>query len=145
MTKAQTTLLVLLRISLGAFFLYAGLSQLFDPSWSPQGFLLGAKSFPGLYAFFASPMMLPIIAFVNKWALTLLGISLIVGSCVRLSSLLGAVLMLLYYGAQLSFPYVGGSFLVDQHVIYIFALLFISAIDAGQWWGFDGFLRKRTR
>src|SRR3989344_4883089 len=109
----------LLRVSLGWLFLYAGLSKVFDPSWSAAPYLLNAKTFPEFFAFFARPDILPFTNFLNEWGLTLIGISLLLGIFVRLGSVAGLVLMGLYY-----FPALNGafpnphSFVVDEHVIY---------------------------
>lgn len=142
----QTLLLVLLRVSMGWLFLYAGLDKIFDPSWTSKGYLLGSKTLPGLYAFFASPSLLPFVDFLNEWGLTLLGISLILGAFVRLSSRLGVLLMFLYYLPVLHFPYVGEhSFLVDEHIVYILALEALAVFQAGRTWGVDAVLQKRTK
>lgn len=138
----QKSILVLLRISLGALFLYAGMTKVLDPNWTAAGYLAGAKSFVGLYHWLAQPGIIPYIDFVNKWGLTLLGVSLILGVWVRLSSVLGALLMALYYLPQ-DFPFPNkNSFIVDEHVIYALALLFFAAVRAGRTWGLDGLRAK---
>lgn len=138
MTQSQKLFLFLSRISLGWFFFYAGITKVLDPNWSAGGFLQGAKTFPGFYHALAQPGILPVVDFLNEWGLVLLGVSLILGIGVRLSSSLGALLMLLYYLPQLDFPYPDAhSFLVDQHIIYIFVLLFFAAVRAGRVWGLE--------
>ena len=138
MTSGQKISLFLLRITLGWMYFYAGITKVMDPSWSAAGYLKGAKNFTGLYAWFASPSMLPIINFVNEWGLTLLGVSLLLGVGVRLSSVLGIGLMLLYYIPILDFPYPNThSFIVDEHVVYSMALAVIAAWRAGRIWGLE--------
>lgn len=137
MTQAQKLSLFLLRISMGWLMLYAGITKVLNPAWSAEGYLKGTKTFTGLYGWFASPGILPAINFVNEWGLTLLGVSLILGIGVRLSSILGAVLMLLYYFPVLTFPYVAHSYLVDEHIIYGFALLVLAATRAGRVYGLE--------
>lgn len=128
----------LLRISLGILFFYAGITKVLNPDWSAAGYLKGAQTFPELYNFLLQPEILPIINFINEWGLTLLGVSLLLGIFVRLSSKLGALLMLLYYIPILKFPYVGAnSFLVDQHVIFIFSLLLLGSLKAGRYLGLE--------
>ncbi|MFB6212338.1 MAG: DoxX family protein [Candidatus Magasanikbacteria bacterium] len=141
MTKTKKISLFLLRISFGWIFLYAGISKLTDPSWSAEGFLKSAKTLSGFYEWLASPANIGWVNFLNEWGLTLIGISLIVGLLVRVSSTAGGVLMLLYYFPSLHFPYVGKhSLLVDQHIVYllVFALLF--TFQAGKFWGLDKYL-----
>lgn len=138
MTKFQKLSLFLLRVTTGWMMFYAGVTKVLDPTWSAAGYLQGAKTFTGFYRWLASPQILPITNFVNEWSLTLLGISLILGIFVRLSSPLGAVLMLLYYLPILDFPYPNPhSYLVDEHIIYIFALLLFASLRAGHTWGLE--------
>ncbi|OHA25029.1 MAG: hypothetical protein A3D52_00610 [Candidatus Taylorbacteria bacterium RIFCSPHIGHO2_02_FULL_44_36] len=136
MTKTQKISLFLLRISLGWLFFYAGITKVFNPEWSAAGYLKGAKTFVWFYQSLMGPNILPMVNFVNEWSLTLLGISLILGIGVRLSSILGAFLMLLYYFARLDFPYPDpNSFLIDQHIIYALVLLLFANLRAGRIWG----------
>ena len=137
MTKFQKISLSLLRISVGWFMFYAAITKVLNPEWSAEGYLKGAKTFTGLYNWFASPAVLPVINFINEWGLTLLGVSLILGLFVRLSSVLGSLLMLLYYLPVLTFPYVEHGIIVEEHIIYIGVLMFFAAIGAGRYYGLD--------
>lgn len=142
MTKYQKLALFLLRVTAGWMFFYAGITKIIDPSWSAAGYMTGAKTFPALFAFFLNPSVLPYINFLNEWGLTLLGVSLILGLGVRYSSILGAILMFLYYLPILDFPFPNvHSYIVDEHIIYIAALLVMSAMSAGRVWGLDSFRR----
>ena len=135
----KTISLFLLRISLGWLFFYAGITKVLDPEWSAVGYLKGAKTLSGFYQWLSSPELITITNFLNEWGLTLIGISLIIGLGVRLSALLGAFMMLLYYFPVLQFPYVGEhSFLIDDHIIYALALLVLMATNAGKIWGLEG-------
>jgi thiosulfate dehydrogenase (quinone) large subunit len=142
--------LFLLRIVFGWLFFYAGITKIFDPEWSAAGYLNSAKTFPEFYAWLASPQILPIINYLNEWGLTLLGVSLLLGVFVRLSSVFGAGLMLLYYFPAvemkafelmpaLTLPHIGAhSVLADEHIIYAAALLALAAFRAGRAWGLEG-------
>lgn len=142
MPKAQKICLVLVRLSLGFMYLYSGLSKVLDSSWTSQGYLEGAKGFTGFYTWLASPSLLPAVDFMNEWGLTLLGVSLVLGIFVRLSGVLGAVLMLLYYLA-LGFPYPNEhAFIVDEHIIYGSILLYLAAIQAGRVYGLDAWCSR---
>jgi len=144
-TLFQKISLVALRITMGWMFFYAGITKVMDPNWSAVGYLKGAKTFVGFYTWLLQPGVLPIVNGINEWGLTLLGISLILGLLVRLSTVLGAVLMLMYYVPILQFPYPNDhAFIVDEHIIYIIALLFLWAIHAGRVWGLDGVCSKSS-
>src|SRR5687768_13665949 len=136
MSKYEKRSIIMLRLAIGWYMFYAGMTKVIDPAWSAAGYLKGAKTFAGFYHALTQPALLPIVNFLNEWGLTLLGISLILGLCVRLSGILGAVLMVLYYFPILDFPKVPPhALLVDEHVIYAAALLVLSAIRAGRTFG----------
>ncbi len=130
-------MLAALRIALGWLFFYAGITKVLNPEWTSKGYLLASKTFTGFYAWLASDGVLPIVDFMNQWWLTLLGVSLILGIFVRLSSVLGAGMMLLYWFPVLAFPYVDHGYLVDDHIVYALALLYFAAVRAGRWYGFE--------
>ena len=136
--RSEKKFLAALRIALGWVFLYAGLSHLTTAGWSAKGYLMGAKTFPAFYHWLASDAILPVVNFLNVWGLTLIGLSLVVGLCVRLSSLFGALLMVLYYFPALQFPKIGTTaYLVDEHIVYALALLVFASARAGRTWGLD--------
>jgi thiosulfate dehydrogenase [quinone] large subunit len=125
-----------LRVALGILFLYAGVTKIIDPAWSAAGYLHGAITFHGFYEALTAPGIIGFIDFINKWGLTLLGLSLVLGLGVRISTLGGALLMALYYFPVLKFPYIAPhSFLVDEHVVYFFALLILRDLRAGKIYG----------
>lgn len=143
MNKYQKFTLVLLRVSLGSLFLYSGFSKIVDPAWSAAGFLKGAKTFPELYTWFASPQILPITDFLNEWGQLFIGAALILGVFVRLASVLGAAMMLLYYFPVLSFPFAGEhGYIVDDHIIYAAAFLLLASFRAGRVLGLETWCSK---
>ena len=131
-------LIVALRVSLGWLFLYSGTEKILDSHWTAGGFLAGAKTFTAFYAWFASPAILPLTNWLNSWGQFLIGAALLLGICVRFSSICGAVLMALYYFPGLTFPTIGKNYLlVDEHVIFALALLLLASARAGRYWGLD--------
>lgn len=138
MTQFQKISLLALRLSLGWMFFYAGITKILNPAWTSAGYLKGAKTFVVFYNALLSPSILPIIDFINEWGLLLLGISLILGVFVRLSSIFGTALMLLYYFPILDFPYPNPySFIIDEHIIYALALLILATWRAGRAYGLE--------
>ncbi len=133
----------LLRIAMGWFFFYAGITKVLDPNWSAAGYLKGAKTFVSFYSWLGQPSILPIVDFLNQWGLLLLGLALIIGLFVRPAALLGVLLMLLYYLPSLHFSFAGEhALLVDEHIIYILVLILLGATRAGRIWGLDKFMPK---
>ncbi|MEK7626911.1 MAG: DoxX family protein [Patescibacteria group bacterium] len=137
--------LTVARVMLGWLFFYAGLVKILNANWSAAGFLNNAKTFPGLYAWFAGPSVIGVVNFINEWALLLLGISLILGLFVRWSAIPGALLMALYYFAGNAFPAVANGFIVDQHIVYIAILILFFVTDAGNYFGLDSKFSKSNR
>lgn len=138
MAQSQKFFLFLLRVTTGWMMLYAGVTKVIDPNFSAAGYLQGAKTFTGFYQWLLNPGILPFVNFMNEWGLTLLGLSLILGIGVRLSSILGGILMLLYYFPILDFPYPNPhSYLVDEHIIYVSVFFFFAAVRAGRAWGLE--------
>lgn len=138
MTRFQKISLALFRLTMGWMFFYAGITKVLDPNWSAAGYLNGAKTFAGFYNLLTTPGLLPITNFINEWGLTILGVSLILGIGVRLASLLGALLMLLYYFPILAFPYPNPhAFIVDEHIIYSAGLLLLAGLSAGRVFGLE--------
>lgn len=142
MSKGKISVL-LLRLAIGWLFFYAGITKILSADWTAAGYLKGAKTFVGMYQWFALPANIGWINFLNEWGLTLIGAALILGVMTRLVSYAGILLMLLYYFPILVFPYAGDhSYIIDDHIIYALVLLFLAVIGAGKYWGLDKYLEK---
>lgn len=138
MLNLQHVFMFLLRIAMGWFYLYAGITKVLDSEWTSLGYLKGAKSMVWLYHWLLNPHVLPVVDFMVKWGFVLLGASLILGLFVRLSGYLGALLMFLLYLPILHFPFVGQFYyIIDDHIIYILVLLLLVQSRAGQIGGLD--------
>ena len=144
MKKTTQVSFLLLRIAMGWYFFYAGVSKIFDPQWSAAGYLGGAKTFAPLYSWFASPANIGWVNILNEWGLALIGLALVLGIFVRYASFAGIILMILYYFPSLDFPYAGShAYIVDNHIIFISVFLLFIATQAGNYFGIDGYLKKR--
>ncbi|GMR19171.1 MAG: hypothetical protein BMS9Abin34_299 [Patescibacteria group bacterium] len=129
---------------MGWLYLYAGLTKVLDPEWTAAGYLKSAKTFSGLYQWFASDANIGWVDFINQWGLTIIGAALILGVAIKLASYAGALLTMLYYFPVLTFPYIKPhSYIVDEHVVYALAFLVLAALGAGRIWGIDGWLEKQ--
>ncbi len=136
MNRLQNLSLFLVRLTLGWMFFYAGITKILAPAWSAEGYIKGATHFVGMFQWFLSPSVLPVINWLNMWGLTLVGVSLILGIAVRFSSLAGMMLMALYYLAALKFPYPNPhAYLVDEHIIYISVFFLLFVFHAGKSFG----------
>lgn len=131
--------IVALRLVLGWYFFYAGITKVLNPNWSAAGFLNNAKTFPELYAWFAQPDILPWTNLLNEWGLTLIGAALILGIGVRIAAVAGAGMLILYYFPILQFPYVKTTsyFLVDEHIVNALVLVYLAVVRAGRVFGLE--------
>ncbi|MBP6925931.1 MAG: DoxX family protein [Candidatus Pacebacteria bacterium] len=129
MTMLQKYSLVALRVTLGWYFLYAGFTKIIDSSWSAAGYLNSAKTFPGFFAWLASPENIGWVSTLNEWALFLVGAALVLGIFVRFASWGGIVLMTLYWLPVLDFPHVGHGFIIDDHIIFIAVFVVLAAFN----------------
>jgi len=120
-------LILAFRLAMGWIFFHAGLSQILTPHFSVTGFLSRAKTFHYVFAVFMAPAVAPLVSFAVEWGQLLIGLSLILGVRLRLSAPFGIALMLMFYAAQMQFPYVGGPFymIVDPHLIFALVLVYL--------------------
>ena len=131
LSSLESKFLLISRLAVGWLMFYAGITKIVNPAWPAGGYLANAKTFPGFYGWLAAAENISWVNFLNEWGLTLIGLSLILGLGVRLSSILGALLMLLYYFPVLEFPEVAHGFIVDEHIVYAAILFLFVAVQVG--------------
>ena len=110
MKRNVSIFLFVLRVAIGWHFLYEGIIKLFNPEWSAEAYLKGSYGFlSGFFYWLATdPGIVNVINFLNIWGMILIGTGLFLGLFIRLSSVTGILLLLLYYFA---YPPFGSSFL----------------------------------
>ena len=120
-------------------FLYAASHQVFNPKFSAAAFLKQTKTFHDVYAVFTAPSIDPVLTFLVSYGHLLIGLSLLVGFMVRVSSLCGVALLLMYWTAHMEWPYIENTnnFIVDYHIVYSTVLVFLFVKRAGHVWGLD--------
>lgn len=98
-TSSQLSVLVILRMLIGWHLLYEGLVKLMNSNWSSFGFLMQSEGpLKGFASWVISnSRILYFVDFLNKWALILLGLCLILGLLTRFTSLMAGILLMLYY------------------------------------------------
>jgi len=101
MKRFPTIMLFILRIAVGWHFLYEGIIKLFIPDWSAEAYLRGSYGFlSGFFHWLASdPGLINIVNFLNIWGMILIGVGLFIGIFIRITSVAGILLLLLYYFA----------------------------------------------
>jgi len=152
LTNIQLTGLVTLRVLIGWHLLYEGVAKAMNPYWSSAGFLKESQwIFSGLFNAMAdSQVALQAVDFLNIWGQVLIGIALIAGCFSRPASILGAILLLLYYLAtppladlKYSMPNEGSYLVVNKTLIEASALLVLWLFPTGRIIGLDRLIFKR--
>ncbi|HTK95371.1 MAG TPA: DoxX family protein [Terriglobales bacterium] len=143
--KIERGLILFFRLAMAWTFLYAGLRQVFFSDFSVIPFLTHTKTFHEAYAVFATAQWAPIISFAVKWGHLLIGLSLLAGLLVRVSSVFGILLLGMYWTAHMDFPYIETkvNFLLDYHIVYMAILGLLVLKQAGHVFGLDGWLEKQ--
>ena len=154
LTSSQMTWLVVLRVAIGWHFLYEGLVKVFNPAWSPFGYLMDSKGVfaPVFYAMAANPGVLKVIDYMNEWGLVLIGLGLVLGIFTRLATWAGMLLLAFYYlshppfvGLNYALPSEGSYFIVDKVMIEFFALVVLSLFPTGHLIGLDRLIFRNKR
>lgn len=141
MEKLVKISLLILRVYLGWYFFYTGIFQVLTHEWTIQSNLMNTKNFAYFYQWLTSPAVLTILNFLNEWGLILLGFFLILGIFTRLTSLLGAVLMIFYFTLYY-LPILQLNFMVDKPLVYALVLILFAGMQAGRYYGLDGIIYK---
>lgn len=132
--------IVLLRIGIGSHFLISGIGKV-GTGWSAEEYLLAAT---GPFAtFFQGLAGNTFVDVLNIVGLSSIGICLVVGLFVRISSVLSTILMLLYYFAHLEQNTVHG--IIDYHLVYVLVFFVFFAGGAGHMAGLDGLISSHLK
>jgi uncharacterized membrane protein YphA (DoxX/SURF4 family) len=135
LSNSQKAILTVLRIAIGWHFLYEGVVKVFTPDWSAAPYLqTSGWILSGFFRWIAStPWALAITDVFNIWGLTLIGLCLVLGFLTRCASILGVLLLLMYYlahppllSSDYRLPVEGHYFVVNKNFVELLALaLFI--------------------
>ncbi|MFC6731180.1 MULTISPECIES: DoxX family protein [unclassified Haladaptatus] len=138
--RLATPALVILRVTLGWVFFYAGITKVIDPTWTAAGYLENAVPAGNPFAFIWPTLAgLPAVDLLVQWGLTLTGLCLILGAFVRWSALWASVMMATFWASSLPLSH---GIVVDEHIVYILSLGCLSAFGAGRIAGLDGKLEQ---
>jgi uncharacterized membrane protein YphA (DoxX/SURF4 family)/phosphoheptose isomerase len=148
----RKTVITIIRAAIGWHFLYEGFSKLFMENWSAQSYLANATGFlSGFYLWLASgESLVKVIDVLNVYGLILIGLALFLGIFIRIASIGGILLLLLYYfayppfGTSLFGSLEGHFYIVNRNFIEAFLLLwFVLSSQTG--YGISLLFRRRDR
>lgn len=139
----ERSLIFLLRVSIGWFFLWAAIHHFGDDAYV-GGFLSHTKTFHPVYGALAQSSFLPVIAFMVEYGHLLIGLSLISGLLVRASAPFGILMMMTYWTAHMDFPYIENvnNFIIDYHPVFALVLGLLILRRAGHICGLDGLVAR---
>jgi uncharacterized membrane protein YphA (DoxX/SURF4 family)/phosphoheptose isomerase len=134
-------IITLFRVAIGWHFLYEGISKLLVGNWSAAGYLANATGpFAGFYHWMAaSEGLMKIVDSMNMAGLVLIGLGLFLGVFIRISSVSGVVLLMLYYfayppfGGNLFGAAEGNLYIVNKNLIESLALVTLIFIREKGW------------
>jgi uncharacterized membrane protein YphA (DoxX/SURF4 family)/phosphoheptose isomerase len=134
-------IITLFRVAIGWHFLYEGISKLLVGNWSAAGYLANATGpFADFYHWMAaSEGLMKIVDSLNMAGLVLIGLGLFLGVFIRLSSVSGVVLLMLYYfayppfGGNLFGAAEGNLYIVNKNLIESLALITLIFIREKGW------------
>ncbi|WP_346862389.1 DoxX family protein [uncultured Draconibacterium sp.] len=129
------------RVAIGWHFLYEGLSKLLATNWSAAGYLSSSTGpLSGFYQWLGgSESIMSVVDPLNIAALILIGLALFLGLAIRISSLSGIVLLVLYYfahppfGASLMASTEGSLYIVNKNMIEALALVLLLFLKEKGW------------
>ena len=132
---------LLMRLVMGWVFVYAGFDKLIN-GFSANGFLVHATKGPlaGLFQSLGeNQMALNVIDPLVVWGEILIGLALVLGVATRGAAFWGAVMMFMFYLAQL--PPENNPFM-EYRLVYILMLGVIGAMGAGRILGLDAIIER---
>jgi uncharacterized membrane protein YphA (DoxX/SURF4 family) len=150
-TKAQLSLLVLVRIAIGWHFLYEGVVKLFIEGWSSASYLENSRwIFSGFFQGIASnPGLLNLADFLMIWGLILIGLGLMLGALTRIATWSGIFILFLFYiayppfvGLDYGVPSEGFYMIVNKNLIELLVLLLLARFSTGHIFGLDLFYSR---
>ena len=145
MNSTERRFAFVFRMLMAWTFIYAASHQIFNSKFSAAGFLRSTKTFHEIYAPLTSPSIDPILTFLVSYGHLAIGLSLLVGFMVRVSSLAGVALLLTYWTAHMDWPYIENTtnFIVDYHIVYATVCVYLFATRAGHVFGLDAWATEQ--
>ncbi len=149
-TKGQAWGLVLLRIFVGWHFLYEGIIKLYNPSWTAKGYLFSSQGpLKDLFIWLTGDTTIVAVDMLNILVLTSVGLMLILGLYTRISAIVGAGLLLLYYLSHPALPGLpqgpaeGSYWIINKNLIEMVALFVLHQFPTSHIFGLNLLFKKK--
>ncbi len=152
-SNTQTFFLVALRIIIGWYFFYEGITKIANADWSSVGYLMDSKGLMArVFTYLAmNEHVVAVVDFLNKWGLTFIGLGLILGLFTQLALCFGMILLTFYFlshpplaNVTYIMPQEGSYLWVNKTLIEIFTMALLLAFPTGHIFGIDRLFRKKS-
>lgn len=152
--RPQLFWLVSLRVLIGWYFLYEGLSKVLAPNWSAFGYLKDSKGiFAPLFNLLTeNTIVMDLVNMANTYGLIIIGLCLVLGCFVKLANIGAVVLLSLYYLSHpplIDVSYVlrpEGSYLwVDKNLIIMCSIIVLMYFPTSQQIGLDRIILRKNK
>ncbi|MPN35143.1 hypothetical protein SDC9_182638 [bioreactor metagenome] len=153
-SRPQLFWLVVLRVLIGWYFLYEGLSKVLAPNWTAFGYLKDSKGvFAPLFDLLTeNSMVMLLVDAANIYGLIIIGLCLILGCFVKVAGIGAISLLSLYYLSDpplIDVSYIlrpEGSYLwVDKNLIILSAVFVLIYFPTSMQIGLDRLLLKKQK
>ena len=142
MSRFSKLCIILLRVAVGWYLLYMGISAMMQPAWSIIPYIQNAGTFNSFYSILNDPAYSVALSYVIKGLLIVSGALIMIGLFVRIASLVACVVMLFFYFPLLRFPSAGdGYYIVNNYLIIALTSLYLYAVRAGEYFGFGSMFK----
>lgn len=135
MSNFQKNSIFLLRVLLAGLFLYAGIDKILS-DFSATGYLMNATKGP--FATVFQGMNSELVDYLVMYGEALIGLALLLGIFVRFSSVVGILMMSLFYLSILPQP----TGPISNHIIYIACFVILISSGSGRYLGLDRYIER---
>jgi len=153
-SRPQLFWLVALRVFIGWYFLYEGLSKAFSTNWTAFGYLKDSKGIfaPMFNLLTENAVVMSIVDFANIYGLIIIGLCFILGCLVKIGSLGAIVLLTLYYLSHpplMDVTYIlrpeGAYLWVDKNLIILCAVFILIYFPTSKQIGLDRLIFRKKK
>lgn len=150
-SNMQLFSLVTLRILVGWYFLYEGVTKILTPKWTSYGYLMDSDGiFSSLYkSIAANPTLMTIVDNINIWGLTIVGLLLILGLFEKVGTIGATAFLALFFlshppllHTSYMLPPEGSYLWVDKNLIMLAATVVLYWFPTSRSIGLDSIIFK---
>jgi thiosulfate dehydrogenase [quinone] large subunit len=153
-TRGQLTWLVVLRVLIGWYFMYEGLTKIMTPNWTSYAYLRDSQGWfaPFFTMLTDNAWIMSTVNAINMYGLTIIGLCMILGCFVQFANIGAIGLLSLYYLSHppmLDVHYLirpEGSYMwVDKNLIMLGAIAVLMLFPTSKLIGLDRWIFRKCK